>query len=117
MLDEDTDVCLLDAAMHDLDPVFRSWCRSDRVAALLRALGFRRPLPVQSMYILKARRVCCRQALLCASSTATSALSAVKQCLQSVVSTEWGHADVALVTLCCPLVSRSSYGSAMTPSC
>ena len=43
--------------MHDLDPVFRGWCRSDRVARLLRALGFRRPLPVQSMYILKARLV------------------------------------------------------------
>ena len=47
------------AAMHDLDPVFRGWCRSERVAALLRALGFRRPLPVQSMYILKARILGC----------------------------------------------------------
>ena len=41
------------AAMHDLDPVFRAWSRSPRVAALMRRLGFRRPLPVQSMYILK----------------------------------------------------------------
>lgn len=41
--------------MHDLDPVFRAWSRSPRVAALMRRLGFRRPLPVQSMYILKVR--------------------------------------------------------------
>lgn len=40
-------------AMHDLDPVFRAYSRSDKMAAALRALGFRRPLPVQSMYIYK----------------------------------------------------------------
>lgn len=33
--------------MHDLDPVFREWSRSSKVAELMAALGFRRPLPVQ----------------------------------------------------------------------
>lgn len=40
-------------AMHDLDPVFHAWCYSEAVAALSRSLGFRRPLPTQSMYIFK----------------------------------------------------------------
>ena len=43
------------AAMHDLDPVFRDWSRSDKVAQLLQDLGFQQPLPVQSMLILKVR--------------------------------------------------------------
>ena len=41
-------------AMHDLDPVFRKHSRSERVATVLRDLGYRHPQPVQSMYILKA---------------------------------------------------------------
>ena len=41
------------AAMHELDPTFRAYSRSERVAAILRSLGYRRPLPVQSMYIFK----------------------------------------------------------------
>ncbi|KAL4457864.1 hypothetical protein ABPG75_012729 [Micractinium tetrahymenae] len=40
-------------AMHDLDPVFRRWSRSPKVAALAQSLGFLRPLPVQSMLIFK----------------------------------------------------------------
>lgn len=44
-------------AMHDLDPVFRSYSRSPRIAAALRSLGFRRPTPVQSMYIYKQPRI------------------------------------------------------------
>lgn len=40
-------------AMHDLDPVFRSFTRSPSVSAVCRSLGFKRPLPVQSMYICK----------------------------------------------------------------
>eukprot|EP00475_Leptophrys_vorax_P031130 TRINITY_DN47085_c0_g1_i1.p1 TRINITY_DN47085_c0_g1~~TRINITY_DN47085_c0_g1_i1.p1 ORF type:complete len:296 (-),score=32.38 TRINITY_DN47085_c0_g1_i1:104-991(-) len=40
-------------ALHDLDDVFTSVSRSDRVSAVYKALGFRRPLPVQSMYIFK----------------------------------------------------------------
>lgn len=39
--------CTPPAAMHDLDPVFRRWTRSPKVAALMAALGFARPLPVQ----------------------------------------------------------------------
>ena len=44
-------------ALHDLDPTFRAFSRSQRVAALLRSLGYARPLPVQSMYICKVRPV------------------------------------------------------------
>ncbi|KAL6745238.1 hypothetical protein V8C86DRAFT_2984461 [Haematococcus lacustris] len=40
-------------ALHDLDPEFRAFSRSPEVAAVLRSLGYRRPLPVQSMYIFK----------------------------------------------------------------
>lgn len=40
-------------ALHDLDPVFREFSRSEGVSALCRELGFRRPVPVQSMYICK----------------------------------------------------------------
>lgn len=40
-------------AMHDMDPVFSAFTRSQPVSAVLRSLGFQRPLPVQSMYIFK----------------------------------------------------------------
>lgn len=40
-------------ALHDLDPVFRRFSRSPRMAAVMRSLGFRRPVPAQSMYIFK----------------------------------------------------------------
>ncbi len=41
------------AALHDADPAFRSFSRSQKVAQLISSLGFKRPLPVQSMYIFK----------------------------------------------------------------
>lgn len=44
-------------ALHDLDPTFRAFSRSAKMAATFRALGFTRPLPVQSMYIFKQPRV------------------------------------------------------------
>lgn len=40
-------------AMHDLDPIFHAWSYSEKVKALSRSLGFKRPLPAQSMYIFK----------------------------------------------------------------
>ncbi|KXZ55753.1 hypothetical protein GPECTOR_2g1303 [Gonium pectorale] len=40
-------------ALHDLDPVFREFSRSPAVDDVLRSLGYKRPLPVQSMYIFK----------------------------------------------------------------
>ena len=43
----------LTAAMHDTDPIFRRWSRSAQAAELLEDLGYKRPLPVQSMYIFK----------------------------------------------------------------
>jgi phytanoyl-CoA hydroxylase len=40
-------------ALHDIDPVFASFCRSPRLAALAFDLGLRDPLLMQSMYIFK----------------------------------------------------------------
>jgi phytanoyl-CoA hydroxylase len=40
-------------ALHDLDPVFERFSRAPSVASLARALGYARPLLVQSMYIFK----------------------------------------------------------------
>eukprot|EP00741_Cyanophora_paradoxa_P003804 tig00000718_g3698.t1 len=40
-------------ALHEHEPVFRRWGTSERIEEVLDALGFRRPLPVQSMYIFK----------------------------------------------------------------
>lgn len=40
-------------ALHDLDPVFEAFSRGPAVAAVVRALGYARPLLVQSMYIFK----------------------------------------------------------------
>ncbi|KAF5835583.1 hypothetical protein DUNSADRAFT_7185 [Dunaliella salina] len=44
-------------ALHDLDPTFRAFSRSERVASLLASLGYKVPLPVQSMYIFKQPRI------------------------------------------------------------
>jgi len=40
-------------AMHDLDPVFDTFCRNPKLAALASALGVEQPLLYQSMYIFK----------------------------------------------------------------
>jgi phytanoyl-CoA hydroxylase len=40
-------------ALHDVDPVFRPFSRSEGVAAVLRDLGYERPIPMQSQYIFK----------------------------------------------------------------
>lgn len=40
-------------ALHDLDPVFDRVSRQPRIAALAKALGFARPLLLQSMYLFK----------------------------------------------------------------
>ena len=39
--------------MHDLDPVFRKFSRSEKVAAIAASLGYTRPAPIQSMAIFK----------------------------------------------------------------
>lgn len=44
-------------ALHDRDPPFRAFSRSPRISALLRSLGYAKPLPVQSMYIVKGPRI------------------------------------------------------------
>jgi phytanoyl-CoA hydroxylase len=40
-------------ALHDLDPVFARFSRSEALAAVAAALGYARPLLLQSMYIFK----------------------------------------------------------------
>jgi phytanoyl-CoA hydroxylase len=40
-------------ALHDLDPEFNAFSRPPRLAALVHGLGVRKPLLLQSMYILK----------------------------------------------------------------
>eukprot|EP00208_Stichococcus_sp_RCC1054_P000919 CAMPEP_0206139430 /NCGR_PEP_ID=MMETSP1473-20131121/6053_1 /ASSEMBLY_ACC=CAM_ASM_001109 /TAXON_ID=1461547 /ORGANISM="Stichococcus sp, Strain RCC1054" /LENGTH=291 /DNA_ID=CAMNT_0053533225 /DNA_START=138 /DNA_END=1013 /DNA_ORIENTATION=+ len=40
-------------ALHDLDPAYREFSRSPKMAQLFRELNYRRPLPVQSMHICK----------------------------------------------------------------
>lgn len=40
-------------ALHELEPTFTAWTRSQRIASLLRQLGLARPAAMQSMYICK----------------------------------------------------------------
>lgn len=44
-------------ALHDLDPVFASFSRTEKLARLVEQMGTRRPLLVQSMYIFKQPHV------------------------------------------------------------
>ena len=44
-------------AMHDLDPTFRAFSRSEKVGNTLRSLGMDKPTPVQSMFIFKNPRI------------------------------------------------------------
>jgi len=44
-------------ALHDLDPVFDRVSRQPRLASLAHALGFVRPLLLQSMYLFKQPRI------------------------------------------------------------
>jgi phytanoyl-CoA hydroxylase len=44
-------------ALHDLDPVFRKFSRSEKMECIYRSLGFQLPLPVQSMYIFKQPKI------------------------------------------------------------
>lgn len=44
-------------AMHDLNPVFRSFCRQPLFAGALRDLGYDTPLLWQTMYIFKQPRI------------------------------------------------------------
>ncbi|KAL2233313.1 phytanoyl-CoA dioxygenase [Sesamum indicum] len=40
-------------ALHERDPVFRSFSSSERVSSLLCSLGYKKPVVIQSMYIFK----------------------------------------------------------------
>lgn len=44
-------------AMHDLDPVYDEFSRSDKLAALVDSLGYKDPGLLQSMYIFKPPRI------------------------------------------------------------
>lgn len=41
------------AALHELDPVFKRFSYSEKISSLLSSLGYKRPIPIQSMYIFK----------------------------------------------------------------
>ncbi|KAJ8640329.1 hypothetical protein MRB53_017023 [Persea americana] len=40
-------------ALHEIDPVFRKFSRSEKVSSLLVSLGYKKPVIIQSMYIFK----------------------------------------------------------------
>ncbi|CAA6664890.1 unnamed protein product [Spirodela intermedia] len=40
-------------ALHELDPVFKKFCSSEKIAKLLFSLSYKRPAIIQSMYIFK----------------------------------------------------------------
>ncbi|KAK4484158.1 hypothetical protein RD792_011378 [Penstemon davidsonii] len=40
-------------ALHEKDPTFKSFSSSEKLSSLLRSLGYKRPVPIQSMYIFK----------------------------------------------------------------
>ncbi|XP_022151735.1 phytanoyl-CoA dioxygenase-like [Momordica charantia] len=40
-------------ALHEIDPVFKSFSYSEKVSGLLLSLGYKRPIVIQSMYIFK----------------------------------------------------------------
>ena len=44
-------------ALHDLDPVFSEWSRSNRMRNMMHSLGQTSPTPVQSMYIFKQPKI------------------------------------------------------------
>ncbi|KAJ4974609.1 hypothetical protein NE237_007783 [Protea cynaroides] len=40
-------------ALHEIDPVFAKFCRSEKISSFLLSLGYKRPAIIQSMYIFK----------------------------------------------------------------
>ncbi len=44
-------------AMHDLDPVFDAFSRTEKLAATVESLGYEEPVILQSMYIFKPPRI------------------------------------------------------------
>lgn len=40
-------------ALHEIDPVFKKFCSSEKIARLFFSLGYQRPAIIQSMYIFK----------------------------------------------------------------
>ncbi|KAL6189973.1 hypothetical protein ACLB2K_036374 [Fragaria x ananassa] len=40
-------------ALHELDPVFKKFSYSEKVSGLLSSLAYKRPIPIQSMYLFK----------------------------------------------------------------
>ena len=114
------------AALHDLDPEFRSFSRSEKVAAILESLHIKRPLPVQSMYIFK---VGFHTALVCipgpgfarsgwACHTALHARSHMSQSLQLCMSCNGWWLLLCGVCLCkseCPLANTQGRAARRRP--
>ena len=44
--------CIL-SALHEIDPVFKKFCSSEKIARLFFSMGYQRPAIIQSMYIFK----------------------------------------------------------------
>ncbi|CAL1408502.1 unnamed protein product [Linum trigynum] len=40
-------------ALHELDPVFKDYSRSEKITSVLQSLGYKRPVIIQSVYIFK----------------------------------------------------------------
>ncbi|XP_077236094.1 phytanoyl-CoA dioxygenase (PhyH) family protein [Tasmannia lanceolata] len=40
-------------ALHEIEPVFKTFSRSEKISSLLFSLGYKRPVLIQSMYIFK----------------------------------------------------------------
>lgn len=52
MLESSREYSLL-AALHELDPTFHAFGTSDRMKGLLKDLGYKQPVPIQSTFIFK----------------------------------------------------------------
>ena len=47
------------AALHELDPVFKTFSCSEKLSSLMLSLGYKRPVIIQSMYIFKVLDLPC----------------------------------------------------------
>lgn len=50
-------ICKIGHAMHDLDPVFDSFSRSEKIKEVAKEIGFTNPLLAQSMYFFKNPKI------------------------------------------------------------
>lgn len=55
------------AALHEIEPAFKKFSSSEKTSSLMRSLGYKRPVIMQSMYIFKVHflGLLCVQLLSC----------------------------------------------------